>query len=206
VRLHGIATRELDQTFWWRGRADSVRHHVVGRPRGTHSRGQGALRGDRARPAWSPRSSRPIGSASAAGWCRRGRRIDGTRRTTSTPKTRPGRPGAECGGAPSSNPGSGAHHHPGAYRRPCRQLRPGRNGSRPDRDCAIVCTSGSGQDVGPAWVSTCDNLQAAAEPRNRPGLMASLIATRPSPAHPASRLGRLESRAGSWFPRSRPAR
>ena len=29
---------------------------------------------------------------------------------------------------------------------------PGRNGSRPDRDCAIVCTSGSGGDVGPALV------------------------------------------------------
>ena len=33
------------------GPADSVRHDVVGRPRGPHSRGQGALRGGRAGPA-----------------------------------------------------------------------------------------------------------------------------------------------------------
>jgi hypothetical protein len=50
------------------GPADSVRHDVIGRPRGTHSRDQAAPRGGR---AWSPRSSRPVGSTSAAGWCRR---------------------------------------------------------------------------------------------------------------------------------------
>jgi hypothetical protein len=103
------------------GPADSMRHDVIGRPRGPHSRGQGALRAGRAGPARPPRSSRPTGSTSAAGWCRRGGpwRTGGTRPTTSTPRTRPARPSAGCGGAASSSPGSGAHRHRrGARRHP----------------------------------------------------------------------------------------
>jgi hypothetical protein len=98
VRLHGIDAPELDQTFSWRGQ-QIVCGTVVGRPRGPHGRGRRPLRGGRTGPAWSPRSTRPTWSTSAAGWCRRGGRIGGTRRITSTPRTRPTRPGGGCGGA-----------------------------------------------------------------------------------------------------------
>ena len=53
--------------------------------------------------ASSPRSSRPTVSTSAAGWCRLGGlwRTGGTRRITSTPRTKRARPSVGCGGAPS---------------------------------------------------------------------------------------------------------
>jgi hypothetical protein len=73
--------------------------------------GQGPLRGCRAGPARPPRSSHPMGSTSAGGWCRRVGPwpAGGTRWATSTPRTRRARPSAGCGGAPWSSPGCGGH-------------------------------------------------------------------------------------------------
>jgi hypothetical protein len=122
--------------------------NVVGRPRGSHSRGQGALRGGRAGSASSPRSSRPMGSTSAAGWCGRvGRwRTGGTRWTMSTPRTRPGRRGMWWGTfvkpwewrASSSRAQAST---PSALAGPRRQAR--------ERGFPIDWI-GSGRDVGPA--------------------------------------------------------
>jgi endonuclease YncB( thermonuclease family) len=103
VRLHGIDAPELDQTFWWRGQklvcgtmalaalealtaGVKVRCTVVERDR--HGR-------------LVAKVFAPDGSTSAAGWWRRGgrSRTGGTRRTMSTPRTRPARPSAGCGGA-----------------------------------------------------------------------------------------------------------
>ena len=113
VRLHGIDTPELDQPFWWQGQklmggmmalaaldvltaGVKVRCKAVERHR--HGRNVAEV--------FSPNGV-DIGRrmVSAGGRWRTG----GTRRTTSTPRTRPARPSAGCGGAPSSNPGSGAH-------------------------------------------------------------------------------------------------
>ena len=59
-----------------------------------------------------------------AGW-----RTGGTRRITSTPRR--ARPGAGCGGAPSSNPGCGVHRHRrGARRPPC---------CEPRREASAAC-------------------------------------------------------------------
>jgi hypothetical protein len=45
-------------------------------------------------------------------------------------------------------PACGANHHRRAPRHPHPRLRPGRDGCRRERDCAIVCTSRSGRDIG----------------------------------------------------------
>ena len=118
VRLHGIDAPELDQTFWWRGQqlvcgtmslaalealiaGVKVRCEVIERDRLVAK-------------VFSPNGVDIGRRLVSAGW-----RTGGTRGTTSTPRTRPARPSAGCGGAAFSNPGCGApRRRRGAQRQP----------------------------------------------------------------------------------------
>jgi endonuclease YncB( thermonuclease family) len=121
VRLHGIDAPELDQTFWWRGEQIAcgtmslaalealiagvkVRCEVIERDR----------HGRLVAKVYSPNGVDVGRRLVSAGWALA---YHGTRRTTSTPRTRPARPSAGFGGEPSSNPGCGVHRHRHALRR-----------------------------------------------------------------------------------------
>ena len=105
VRLHGIDAPELDQTFQWRGQqmgcgamslaalealtaGVKVRCEVVERDR----------HGRLVAKVYSPNGLDISRRLVLAGWALA---TSGTRRTTSIPRTRPAKPSAGCGGAPS---------------------------------------------------------------------------------------------------------
>jgi endonuclease YncB( thermonuclease family) len=102
VRLHGIDAPELDQTFWWRGRHITCGTMALAAlealTAGTKVRCEAVERDQHGRlvaKCFSPNGV-DIGRRLVSGAGRS--RTDGTRGIISTPRRRPERRGAGCGG------------------------------------------------------------------------------------------------------------